>query len=110
MSDIRYITAGLRFPEGPIAMLDGSVIVVEIAAGRLSRVDQAGKISVIAELGGGPNGAVLGPDGWCYVCNNGGFCLLGAKEGLSPAGPAAACRRGRTEKLNRGTGENGSRS
>src|SRR3546814_9857693 len=105
MSDIRYITAGLRFPEGPIAMLDGSVIVVEIAAGRLSRVDQAGKISVIAELGGGPNGAALGPDGWCYVCNNGGFRWLEDKDGLRPAGQADDYSGGRIEKVNLETGE-----
>src|SRR2546429_269984 len=32
-----------------------------------------GEVSVVATLGGGPNGAALGPDGRCYVCNNGGF-------------------------------------
>lgn len=31
MVDITEITSGLRFPEGLIAMPDGSVIVVEIA-------------------------------------------------------------------------------
>ena len=70
---LREITSGLQFPEGPIAMPDGSVILVEIQRGTLSRVDAKGKISVIAELGGGPNGAALGPDGAVYVCNNGGF-------------------------------------
>ena len=70
---IREIASGLRFPEGPIAMADGSVVLVEIARGTLSRVTPAGKVEVIAELGGGPNGAALGPDGKVYVCNNGGF-------------------------------------
>jgi gluconolactonase len=32
-----------------------------------------GKVEVVAETGGGPNGAAYGPDGRIYVCNNGGF-------------------------------------
>jgi len=65
------LAEGLRFPEGPIAMADGSVILVEIARGTLSRVWD-GKVEVICDLGGGPNGAALGPDGAVYVANNGG--------------------------------------
>ena len=73
MADIKEITAGLQFPEGPIAMPDGSVILVEIKRGTLSRVTPDGKIHVVAATGGGPNGAAIGPDGKVYVCNNGGF-------------------------------------
>jgi gluconolactonase len=73
MAEMREITAGLQFPEGPIAMPDGSVILVEIKRGTLSRVTPNGKIEVIAETGGGPNGAAIGPDGKVYVCNDGGF-------------------------------------
>jgi gluconolactonase len=68
----RVIARGLDYPEGPIAMPDGSLIFVEIAGGRLSRVDENGKLSVVAEVGGGPNGAALGPDGRIYLANNGG--------------------------------------
>jgi gluconolactonase len=71
--DIELVAEGLGFPEGPIAMKDGSIILVEIRRGTLSRVTPDGRISVIAELGGGPNGAAIGPDGAVYVCNNGGF-------------------------------------
>jgi gluconolactonase len=73
MSEIREIAAGLQFPEGPIAMPDGSVLVVEIRRGTLSRVTPDGKIHVVADTGGGPNGAAIGPDGKVYICNNGGF-------------------------------------
>jgi len=73
MSELREITSGLKFPEGPIAMPDGSVVLVEIARGTLSRVGTDGTIEVVAECGGGPNGAAIGPDGACYVVNNGGF-------------------------------------
>ena len=54
-------------------MPDGSILLVEIRRGTLSRVHLDGTIEVVAELGGGPNGAAIGPDGRCYVCNNGGF-------------------------------------
>ena len=73
MAAITEIDHGLRFPEGPIAMPDGSVLLVEIERQTLSRVSAGGDVSVIAVLGGGPNGAAIGPDGRCYVCNNGGF-------------------------------------
>ena len=70
---IRELASGLQFPEGPVAMADGSVILVEIRRGTLSRVTPEDKVEVVAELGGGPNGAAVGPDGAVYVCNNGGF-------------------------------------
>lgn len=73
MGDVREITKGLRFPEGPIALADGSVLVVEIRGGALTRVLPDGTHKVVSETGGGPNGAAIGPDGHVYVCNNGGF-------------------------------------
>ena len=60
---ITEIARGLRFPEGPVAMPDGSVILVEIARETLTRVMPDGNQHVIAKLGGGPNGAAMGPDG-----------------------------------------------
>ena len=68
------LATGLQVPEGPIAMPDGSILLVEIRRGTLSRVPAGGGAAeVVAELGGGPNGAAIGPDGACYVVNNGGF-------------------------------------
>ncbi len=71
--DLIELASGLRFPEGPIAMADGSVLLVEIARGTLTRVAADGSVDVVAECGGGPNGAAMGPDGKVYVANNGGF-------------------------------------
>ena len=73
MQDVTVLAEGLAFPEGPVAMPDGSVVVVEVVGGRLSRVSPDGRVSVVATLGGGPNGAAIGPDGAIYVCNNGGL-------------------------------------
>jgi gluconolactonase len=70
--DLTTIATGLRFPEGPIAMPDRSVVLVEIERGTLSRVTADGIVEVVAECGGGPNGAAVGPDGKVYITNNGG--------------------------------------
>ena len=45
----KQIASGLRFPEGPVAMPDGSVILVEIERRTLSRVTPDGRIHVIAD-------------------------------------------------------------
>ena len=73
MTPFTEITSGLAFPEGPVLMPDGSIILCEIGAGRLTRVELDGSSRAVAETGGGPNGMALGPDGQLYVCNNGGF-------------------------------------
>jgi gluconolactonase len=72
MQNYELVTDGLAFPEGPVVMGDGSVIIVEIMAGRITRCWN-GRAEIIAEIGGGPNGAAIGPDGALYVCNNGGM-------------------------------------
>ena len=72
LTDVAVLAEGLEFPEGPVALGDGSVLVTEIAGGRLTRVHRDGTKEVVAVTGGGPNGAALGPDGLVYVCNNGG--------------------------------------
>ena len=102
---MREIARGLQFPEGPIALADGSVLLVEIARGTLSRVTMDGRVSVVADLGGGPNGAAIGPDGAVYVCNNGGFKWHTEADGtLRPAGQADDYSGGRIERVNLGTG------
>jgi gluconolactonase len=72
---ITELATGLQFPEGPVVMPDGSIVITEIKSGTLARVqpDGAGAVERFADLGGGPNGAALGPDGFLYVANNGGF-------------------------------------
>src|ERR1700761_5764452 len=80
---MELVAEGLTFPEGPIYLSDGSVLVVEIRAGTLTRIAPDGKKTVAAKLGGGPNGAAIGPDGAVYVANNGG----GGGPGGSPGRP-----------------------
>lgn len=88
--DIQLVAEGLQFPEGPIVMADGSVILTEIKAGQLTRITPDGRRSLVANTGGGPNGAAIGPDGAIYVTNNGGSFQWLEQMGLTIPGPTPA--------------------
>ena len=81
------VATGLCFPEGPVAMKDGSVVLVEIERQTVSRVLPDGSVQVIARTGGGPNGMAVGPDGAFYICNNGGFSWIPSRGTLMPGAP-----------------------
>jgi len=71
-ADVQTIATDLQFPEGPIAMADGSILLTEIKRGTLTWIEADGGIRRRFEVGEGPNGAAIGPDGKAYVTNNGG--------------------------------------
>jgi gluconolactonase len=103
--EIREIATGLQFPEGPIALPDGDVLLVEIRRGTLSRVRPDGRVEVVARTGGGPNGAAIGPDGACYVCNNGGFDWVDMDGGrMRPGHQPKDYSGGRIERVDLATG------
>lgn len=104
MTDFTLLTDGLAFPEGPVLMPDGAIVLTEIASGRLTHVAATGAKTTLAETGGGPNGLALGPDGFLYVCNNGGFEWSRGPEGLKPVGKAADYSGGRIERVDPATG------
>lgn len=102
--ELTKVCTGLDFPEGPIAMADGTIVLVEIRRKTLSRVFQNGQIEVIAELGGGPNGAAVGPDGMIYVCNNGGFIWTKSDGITRPIGTPDDYRCGSIQRVDPNTG------
>lgn len=91
--DYEVIAEGLAFPEGPVVMQDGSVIVVEIMAGKITRCWN-GRKETVCKPGGGPNGAAIGPDGALYICNSGG---------MTHGGPPP--ENGRIERVDLATGK-----
>ena len=105
MNKITVVAEGLRFPEGPVALSDGSVLVVEIARGTVSRVLPDGEVGPIAVTGGGPNGMALGPDGRCFVCNNGGFEWREVDGRPVPGLQGPGYEGGRIEAIDPATGE-----
>ena len=105
MSELREITSGLRFPEGPVAMADGSVLLVEIARGTLTRVAADGAKTIAATPGAGPNGAAIGPDGKCWICNNGGFKWHEEPGMIRPVLQAEDYSGGRIERIDLATGK-----
>ncbi len=104
MANMRILAEGLRFPEGPVAMADGSIILTEIEAGRITRVTPDGQKQIIATPGGGPNGLAIGPEGKLYCCNNGGFNYVESNGMLAPHGIADDYSGGRIERIDIATG------
>src|SRR5690242_16113620 len=102
--ELRTLAEGLQFPEGPVAQGDGSVLLVEIAGGTLTRIAADGATSIAGRTGGGPNGAALGPDGKCYVANNGGFEWHREAGRIRPVMQARDYSGGRLERVDLKTG------
>jgi gluconolactonase len=92
--DIQLVAEGFEFPEGPIAMADGSIILTEIKGQRLTRVTPDGAKTTVIETGGGPNGAAIGPDGAIWITNNGGSFEWLETSDMTIPGPTPASHAG----------------
>ena len=106
--DIRIIASDLGFPEGPVWMADGSVILGEISGKKVTRVAPDGTKTEIGKAGGGPNGVATGPDGALYVCNNGGAVYETTPSFLS-TGPAPDYKSGSIQRIDLRTAHRGAR-
>jgi gluconolactonase len=101
----QILAKGLRFPEGPTLLPDGSLAFVEVERGTLMKLSADGALIELAYLGGGPNGAALGPDGAIYVCNNGGFTFLEEGNVLRVTGTPDSYVGGSIQRVDPATGE-----
>jgi len=87
LADVTVLAEGLKFPEGPVVLADGSIALTEIDAATITRVGLDGTVDVIARCDGGPNGAALGPDGALYVCTGAVDVLYDSCDGRRLSGP-----------------------
>lgn len=99
------VASGLAFPEGLCPLAGGDLLFVEIAGKRLCRWSARGGVAAVAELGGGPNGCAIGPDGKAYVANNGGLDFRRLPDGrLVVAGVAGDYAGGSIQRVDLATG------
>jgi gluconolactonase len=80
MDGPHVVCAGPEFGEGPVwcppgaGAAEGTVVCTSVTQGTLSRVwPDSGRRDVIADVGGGANGAALAADGGFVVAQNGGI-------------------------------------
>ena len=100
----RVLATDVAFPEGPTLLPDGSLLVCEVAAGRIARFAPDGTRSVFAEPGGSPSGLALGADGMVYGCNGGGSRFRRLDGLLQPWGASEHYAGGRIERFDPDTG------
>jgi gluconolactonase len=87
-------------------MPDGTVLVVEMKHGRITRVHPDGRKETAAEPGGSPNGLAIGPDGALYVCNSGGWDYYEIGDFTIPRTELPAHHSGgRIERVDLGSGD-----
>lgn len=101
---MRLVAHDLQFPEGPVFLPDGRLLVTEIARECVTVIDPD-DCHILGRIPcpGGPNGAALSPDGAIYICNNGGtewHCRGGL---LMPGPPAAGYAGGVLQRLDLAT-------
>jgi gluconolactonase len=87
---VTVLAEGLKFPEAPVPMQDGSVLFVQIESKQVSRLMPDGKVNLVKQMEGGPNGLAIGPDKALYIANDGGRFSFAQRGGYNFPGAAPA--------------------
>jgi gluconolactonase len=87
---ITVLAEGLKFPEAPVPMNDGSVLFVQIESKQVSRLSPDGTVSLVKQMEGGPTGLAIGPDKALYIANDGGRFSFAQRGGYNFPGAAPA--------------------
>jgi gluconolactonase len=82
LMETTLLASGLGFPEGPVVMPDGRVVLCDGNTGELL-VYADGSVSTYARTGGSPWGAALGSDGAIYVTQGGNVPGSGDNSAVS---------------------------
>ena len=100
------VAEGLHFPEAPVCMNDGSLLFVQIQSKQISRLTPDGKVTLVKQLDGGPNGLAIGPDRALYIANDGGRFSFAMRGGYNfPGAPPADHVGGSVQRLDLKSGE-----
>lgn len=87
---VSVLAEGLKFPEAPVPMQDGSVLFVQIESKQVSRLMPDGRVILVRQMEGGPNGLAIGPDKGVYIANDGGRFSFAQRGGYNFPGAAPA--------------------
>jgi gluconolactonase len=76
MTTSRTIARGFAFPEGPAFDREGTLYLVNLEGGYLSRLRPLERPEIFHHTGGRPNGLAIHPDGGLYVADAGLAAIL----------------------------------
>jgi len=91
---VRYLNFTVDAPEGPSVLPNGEVAMVEFTKGNIVALNQAGNKRVLAHVGSGCAGTIMGDDNALYVAKSDLSSFMramgggGAPVGDGPANPA----------------------
>jgi len=89
------IAGGFQFPEGPAFARDGTLYLVNLEGGYISRVPPGGQPEVFHPTGGRPNGLAIHKDGSLYVADSGLRAVLRVDPETKEQQAVAGAFRGR---------------
>lgn len=74
--DAEVLASGLGFTEGPVPLGTEAIAIVSVNRGHIYRVQvDGGEVTMLADVGGGPNGLAVGAHGSLWIAQNGATAM-----------------------------------